>query len=249
MRTMAILSDIHGNLPALEEVMADMAERRVDVVANLGDHLSGPLWPRETALLLMQQGWIHISGNHDRQIVADDPAGHGPSDRHASQSLGVKEKEWLRSLPSVARVDNGVLLVHGSASSDSEYLLETIDHGRLRLASPAEILVRLGDTGSRVILCGHTHIQRLVQLGEGVLIVNPGSVGLPAYEDDLPVHHIVESGSPHARYALVEIDGDRCSTRFVSVPYDYRKSADQARLNGRPDWEVALLTGYMTFSR
>ena len=76
--------------------------------------------------------------------------------------------------------------------------------GRTRLAAPTEIEARLGGTRSPVMLCGHTHIPRVVQLPAGALVVNPGSVGLPAYDDVFPEYHVVETGSPHARYALLE---------------------------------------------
>ena len=66
----AFLSDIHGNLPALQAVRDDMARRGVDQVINGGDILSGPLWPRETADVLMALDWPTIAGNHERQLLA-----------------------------------------------------------------------------------------------------------------------------------------------------------------------------------
>lgn len=63
----ALVSDIHGNLAALEAVAADFKRRGVDAVANLGDSLSGPLLPLETAQFLMAQDWTHLAGNHERQ--------------------------------------------------------------------------------------------------------------------------------------------------------------------------------------
>jgi len=83
----AVLADIHGNLPALEAALADLAYRGVDQIVTLGDHLSGPLLPRETAALLMAQPWVQIAGNHERQLLAFDPATAGPSDRHAHQAI------------------------------------------------------------------------------------------------------------------------------------------------------------------
>jgi predicted phosphodiesterase len=65
----AVVSDIHGNLPALEAVVADIARRGVDAVVNLGDSLSGPLLPLETAQFLMAQSWTHLAGNHERQVL------------------------------------------------------------------------------------------------------------------------------------------------------------------------------------
>ena len=68
MTRIAVLSDIHGNLPALTAVLDDVARHAPDLVLNLGDHASGPLWPRETLELLRRQTWVQIAGNHDRTL-------------------------------------------------------------------------------------------------------------------------------------------------------------------------------------
>ena len=65
----AFVSDIHGNLPALEAVAADIHRRGADRVVNLGDNLSGPLLPRETAQWLMASDWLSLAGNHERQVL------------------------------------------------------------------------------------------------------------------------------------------------------------------------------------
>jgi predicted phosphodiesterase len=250
MPTIALLSDIHGNLPALQQVVADLQRRRVERVFNLGDHLSGPLWPKETAQFLMAQDWVHILGNHDRQLVSQPPAEHSPSDRYAYQQLGETELGWLRSLPTTLEVQNefwepAFLLFHGSPSSDSTYFLETVEHGHVRLATRAEIHARLGETPPRLLLCGHTHIPRCVRFSEKTLIVNPGSVGLPAYNDVFPEPLVVETGSPHARYAILEKRAGSWQVELVALEYDHARAADQARQNGRPEWEIALRTGFM----
>ncbi len=244
MEKIALLSDIHGNLPALQQVVADLKRRGVRRVFNLGDHLSGPLWPKETAQFLMAQSWVNIQGNHDRQLAVQDPAGHGPSDRYAYQQLNDTELSWLRSLPPSLEVDNEFFLFHGSPSRDTTYLLETIERGRTRLATPSEIAGRLGGACAPLLLCGHTHIPRLVQLPDRTLIVNPGSVGLPAYDDVHPEYHIVETGSPHARYSLLEKRNGAWQVEHVAIAYDHALAADRAHQNGRPDWEIALRNGF-----
>ena len=208
LKRIAVLSDIHGNIAALEAVVTDIKHRQVDAVLNLGDHLSGPLWPHETVQYLMRQDWIQIAGNHDRQLVSQDPKQHGLSDQYAYQFLTDRECDWLRALPTTLKLQGEISLFHGTPASDTTYLLETIEHGRGRLATPTEIGLRLGDTRSRVLLCGHTHIPRVVQLPAKMLIVNPGSVGLQAYSDDAPEPHVMGTGSPHARYAILEYQTD-----------------------------------------
>jgi predicted phosphodiesterase len=241
----AVISDIHGNILALEAVAADIERRRITTILNLGDHLSGPLWPKETIGYLMDREWITIRGNHDRRLVEAEPQALRPSDHYAFKFLNDSEKGWLRSLPSTIELDNGLFLFHGTPSSDTEYLLETVENGRERLATPSEIKQRLGDVEGSLLLCGHTHIPRVVYLGDKRMIINPGSVGLPAYNDDFPEFHVVESGSPHAKYAVLENHGGSWIVDLISVPYNHFKAAEQAKKNNRPDWEIALRTGFM----
>ncbi|MYM35172.1 metallophosphoesterase [Duganella sp. FT94W] len=239
----ALVSDIHGNLAALEAVVADIERRAVDQVANLGDSLSGPLLPLETARFLMAQNWIHLAGNHERQIleVASRPGCGGRSDKYAFGTLSLVELDWLRSLPSGAMLPDGVLLCHGSPHSDCITLLQTAE----RAATSDEIGERLGDARADVIACGHSHIARSVRTGRGTLIVNPGSAGQPAYADEYPHPHHVETGSPDARYAIVEQRDGQWLAELISVPYDARPMARLAQSRGMPDVAHALLTGYM----
>ncbi|RYY32762.1 MAG: metallophosphatase family protein, partial [Sphingomonadales bacterium] len=84
---LAVLSDIHGNLPALEAVIADAQAAGATRFVNLGDSLSGPLWPAETAALLMRLDWSTIAGNHERQLLTDAPERMNASDRFARAAL------------------------------------------------------------------------------------------------------------------------------------------------------------------
>lgn len=241
----AILSDIHGNLGALQAVLEDVARRSVDRIVNLGDSLSGPLLPRETAAFLMRQPWVQLAGNHERQLVDFSPEKRGPSDRYAHARLDEPVFAWMRGLRPAMPLDDEVLLCHGTPGSDVEYFLETMDPTGVRPASQAEIAARLGAAAAKVVACGHTHVPRIVRSGAGQLLVNPGSVGLQAYEDAHPVYHVVENGSPDARYAIVEKRNGTWSAELIAVPYDHAAASRLAAANGRPDWEAALLTGYL----
>jgi len=95
----AILADIHGNLLALEAVLADLKHRKVDQFVDLGDCVSGPLWPRETAELLRQLNWPTVRGNHDRWVTDWPPEKQYPSDAIAFQALDPSQLAWLRALP------------------------------------------------------------------------------------------------------------------------------------------------------
>lgn len=96
-----------------------------------------------------------------------------------------------------------------------------------------------------VVLCGHTHVPRVVKTGTGQLLVNPGSVGLPAFDDNNPSYHAVETGSPDARYAVLEDQAATWTVALLSVSYDFEPMARLADQNDRPDWARALRTGYV----
>jgi len=239
----AAVADVHGNLPALEAVVADLARRRIDAVVNLGDHVSGPLWPRETARALMQREWTHIAGNCDRQVAQMEPSKLGPSDRFAAERLEADDMAWLRALQATATPASGVFLCHGIPDDDTKYLLEVVERSRVRLARPSEVRDHLGGVNAQLVLCGHSHVPRVARVGE-TLVVNPGSVGLPAYEHDDPHPHEMETGAPDARYAILERKADEWCAELVAVPYSYGDAVRQAERHGREDWAVALRTGF-----
>lgn len=242
---LAIVTDIHGNLAALEAVVADVRRRGVDQIVNLGDSLSGPLLPLETAQFLMAEGWPSLAGNHERQLLTYSAQRRSASDEYAHSQLTAKEFSWLKSLAANARLTPEIFLCHGTPSSDIEYFLETLESGAVRLATSEEVEARLGAELASLVACGHTHVPRTVRSKRGQLVVNPGSVGLPAYDDIHPFPHAIETGSPDARYAIVEKIQGGWSASLLSIPYDNRSMAELARLRGRPEWEHALLTGYL----
>ena len=100
--------------------------------------------------------------------------------------------------------EDEVLLCHGSPTDDLCYLLEDVTSGHPQVRDEEEIVRLLAGAAQPVIVCGHTHIPRLVRLANGQTIVNPGSVGLAAYSDDTPVPHAMEKYSPDASYAILE---------------------------------------------
>ncbi len=240
---LALVSDIHGNLPALEAVAADIRRRGADSVINLGDNLSGPLLPLETAQFLMASGWLSLAGNHERQLLACAPGGDNTPDGYARSQLTGPELDWLRTLRPRHQLTEEILLCHGTPDSDCRYLLETIHHGVLRLADAGKLASRLGGVDSAVVACGHTHVPRSVRLATGQLIVNPGSVGLQAFDDDVSAYHVMETGSPDARYAIIEKTSAGWLVEHRCVPYDHESMAALAGRNGHPEWEIALRLG------
>lgn len=242
----ALVSDIHGNLPALEAVARDFTRRGVDAVVNLGDSLSGPLLPLETAQFLMAQDWLHLAGNHERQILTQGPGQWCDSDAFAHSQLTSVELAWIATLKPSLQFSPEVLLCHGTPSSDVGYFLETVEPTYVRLATQQEIDARLGVVNAELIACGHTHFPRAVRASTGQLIVNPGSVGLQAYDDLHPYPHVIENGSPDARYALVERIGATWIADLITVPYAHQTMARLAQSRQRQDWARALWSGYMS---
>ncbi len=242
----AILSDIHGNLPALEAVVRDMEARGVDVVVNLGDSLSGPLLPLETAQFLMQQDWVQLAGNHERQLLTLDPGERGLSDAFTHPCLTPRVFEWMASLAPTARIGSKVLLCHGTPTNDMQYFLETVEASGVRVATQSEVDERLGPRDVELVACGHSHVPRSLRASMGQLIVNPGSVGLPAYAAHRPYPHVIETGSPDARYAIAERSDNGWTTTHLAVPYPYHAMANLAQSRQRLDWTNALASGYVT---
>ncbi len=241
----ALLSDIHGNLPALEAVLEDTRRRGVTRIVNLGDSLSGPLLPRETARVLMQQDWVQLAGNHERQLLEFAEKGGGESDAYAHSQLTPEVFDWIRALKHAQPLDEEVFLCHGTPRSDVEGFLDSVEGDHLRPATEAELAERCTLTSPRVVACGHTHIPRVTQSASGQLLVNPGSVGLQAYEDDHPHYYRVEVGDAYARYATIEQRGGVWHAQSHPVPYDFEPMARLAERNGRTGWAHALRTGTM----
>jgi predicted phosphodiesterase len=228
----AVLSDIDGNIWALEAVMADLCMRGCRYIMNLGDTVHGPLEPEATARRLMNMPALHIRGNQDRDIPES-----------TAKKLTQRSIEWLASLPSTHRRGEELFLCHGTPRSDDEYLLEKIVDGAGQLKDEREILPCLEDVKEKVVLCGHSHTPRVVRLKDGRMIVNPGSVGLPAYRDETPVSHRMETGSPHARYAVIEKGSDGWKAVLIAVPYPFEEAVKKALENGREDWAKWLREG------
>lgn len=241
----AVLADTHGNLLAFEAVLADLRTRVApDLVVNLGDLFTGPFDPAGSADAQIALGCPTLAGNHERNLLEGDDT--SASVAFARPRLSAAHFDWIQALPKTLRfMDGEVFACHGSpAGGDLDYLLEDVQTGRPVLASEVAIRPRLAGIGSaRLVLCGHTHMPRIVQVGD-VLVVNPGSVGMPAYTDDHPVQHAMETGTPHARFAVItRCSSGQWSAELLAVAYDWGRAAQQALANGRPTVAHSTATG------
>lgn len=242
---LAIIADVHGNAAALEAVLADIAPRHVDGVIDLGDRVSGPLWPARTFALFEENRILGVRGNHDRQLSDRPRTAMGASDGYAFDQLTAPQRDYLASLPVQVEPDRHVVAFHAHPHSDDVYLADEVAGERLVERPIADVERDLATFRHTLILCAHSHRPSARWLTGGRLLLNPGSVGCPAYADEKPPH-VSESGAPFARYAIATLRGSAVSTcEHISVRYDWEKAAREAEHNGRPEWAFALRTGHM----
>jgi diadenosine tetraphosphatase ApaH/serine/threonine PP2A family protein phosphatase len=150
----------------------------------------------------------------------------------------------LRAAPPTLVYRHQVFLCHATPDGDETYWLETVlPDGTVRMSSLEAIEQAAQGIVQPLILCGHTHIARAVRLGDGRMVVNPGSVGSPGYRAVHPFPDVVEAGTPDARYAILELADGTWRATFRHVPYDHDAMAALARRNGQP--ESALATGWI----
>jgi predicted phosphodiesterase len=244
---LAVIADVHGNRLALEAVCAEIAAAAPDLVIELGDAASGPLWPAETLDLLDTLDAVAVRGNHDR-ILAEAASGEGlgESDAFTWPRLTAERRAALGARP-MAWCDAGILAMHARAEDDLTYVLhEVTPHGIRERAPDAVAALLPAPAGESLILTAHTHRAHMLRLPDGRLVLNPGSIGQPGYTDTTPYPHVMQAGTPHARWALCEATRGHWRVTFHATPYDWDAAAAEAARNGRPDWAAALAHGILT---
>jgi len=243
----AAIADVHGNYLALDAVLADIRAQGITDIVNLGDMASGALDARRTMDMLMALDAVHVLGNHDRYLIDRPAEKMGAWDRPAHAQLDARHLGWLRAVPMTQVCHGQVFLCHATPTDDEAYWLEkAMPDGTVQMASLETIAAAAEGIEQKLILCGHSHIARAARLSDGRLIVNPGSVGCPGYRDSYPPYpHVVEAGTPDARYAILELVGRTWQVTFRHVPYDHDAMAELARKNGMPALASALATGWI----
>lgn len=239
----AVFSDVHGNVRALQAVLDDIQRLKPDVTLNLGDCVSGPLWPRETCDLLRSLSIPTVRGNHDRAVGAAGTEQMGASDRFAHERLTSTHRAWLAGLPFQLETAE-FKCFHANPRDDTGYFVDEVRDGTLCLADQRRVAGLLEGPAPPLVLCGHSHQPRIVRLHTGAVVVNPGSVGCPAYVDPGPPCHRSETGAPHARYAVVTTGPRGVRIESMAIEYDWEDAAATAIANGQPSWAHALRTGY-----
>jgi predicted phosphodiesterase len=239
---LAVIADVHGNRWALEAVLADIDRRGVSQIVNLGDSLTGYLDPAGVADRLIARNILSVCGNDDRALFA--PEGEITYAAHYTEGqITPVQLEWLRTQPNEVVLADDAYLCHGDLFGTRYLLEEVLPSGDVRLRSTSDLEASVSGVAQSLILSGHSHLARTLFLPSGKLLVNPGSVGLPAYTGSKPVPYAMESGSPHARYALLTRTPTAWQIEHIQLPYDWDHAAEVAREHGRPDWATWLATG------
>jgi predicted phosphodiesterase len=225
----AVISDIHGNRWALEAVLEDIRQRGIETILNLGDSLYGPLDPAGTFDLICAQNIISVRGNEDRIITEKSSSGVPSATlEYVRRCVGRSALNWLKALPATQIRWDDTCMVHGTADRDDEYLLHEVTETGICKRGTDSIVELVPDVPQSLILCGHDHLPGSRELPDGRVIVNPGSVGLQAYDDDTPWPHAVATGSPHARFAVLTKVEANWSVEHVKMVYDWETAADMA---------------------
>lgn len=219
----AVISDIHSNIYALEEVLKDVKNRNVDLVVCTGDLVGYGTRPNEVINLIRENKILTIMGNYDDAIGnykivcgCDYPDPKDAEKAGLSMSFTANEttdynKEFLRNLLEevVIKVGNKTIrFVHGSTRLINEYLKEDSNEAK-------EVMKDLKED---ILVCGHTHIPYIKKYGEK-LLVNAGSAGKP------------KTNNPNANYITIEITENDVNVNVFDVEYDYEKFAREIEEN------------------
>jgi predicted phosphodiesterase len=250
MMRIALISDIHANLPALEAVLEAIDDRSdVDAVYHLGDLVGYAPWPNEVVTLLRERAVPGVAGNYDSTTAADhehcgcryeDPRQEALS--HLSyawtrSNVSRETRKWLAGLPfridvrplGGHRAGPRLVLIHGNPVLNTVYWTE--DRSDAFCLKMAE---HLGAGAGDVIAFGHTH-EPWHRIVDGIQFVNTGSVGRP------------KDGDWRAGYVVVHMDGDGARVEFRRVAYDLERATAAIRRSDLPDEFAAHLeAGGMT---
>jgi predicted phosphodiesterase len=238
MKRLALISDIHANLPALRAVLADIDERaNFDAIYHLGDLTGYAPWPNEVVALLRDRAIPGIAGNYDSTVATDYKHCGCRADTPHDEALSHISFEWTRShVTSQTKKYLGMLpfrldirpfgghmsgptitLVHGNQTLNTVYVTEDRSDSFLE-----KMAKDLGSRPEDVVCFGHTHKPWQRVVGE-VQFVNAGSVGRP------------KDGDPRACYVSLAIDGSGVRVEFLRIAYDIDEAARAIRESDLPD--------------
>ncbi|KAA2239577.1 metallophosphoesterase family protein [Chitinophaga agrisoli] len=245
MGRIAIFSDVHGNLPALQTVIEDIAKRGIDQIYCLGDLVDFAPWSNEVIALIKELHIPCLMGNHDERVAfdhavvplkqhtAEETLARITAIDHTKGSVSSNHKRFLANLPAQLRITHkvkgknlNILLVHGSTRSNSEYIYENHD--------PEDLLYMMQQQQSDVLIMGHTHrsyLRRLPFVNGHLppMALNCGSVGRS------------KEGQPLATYLVLNIEEDGIQPELIKLTYPVEKVIQGILESDIPDFYTGLL--------
>ena len=213
----AVISDIHGNLMALDAVMSDVETQGVDEVWCGGDIAFGGPWPTECIARVREAGWTTVKGNTDIWVTGDpqphtDPEARSFIEKMAeAHAVSDDDARWLVNLPLGHSAPGSMLLVHGTPDSPFE--------GPMPDSPVADFAPYEGRAG--LVIYGHVHRAFVRKLSDGTIVCNTGSVGMPGDGAD-------------ACYVLLDTNGASWMVRHRRVPFDRRAVLAQLKRSPEP---------------
>ncbi|WP_213278263.1 metallophosphoesterase family protein [Chryseobacterium indologenes] len=236
----AIFSDVHGNLPALDSVLKDIKARGIQHKFCLGDLIDFAPWGNEVIEKMRSLNILCLMGNHDERIAFDFPvvplSKHSEEETearfiaidHSKKHITKENKKFLSELPfhlklnyKVGKKHWNIQLVHSSLSSNDTYLYESEED---------EIFIRmLEDAQSDVIVMGHTHLSFKKQFENNTWAINCGSVGRSKEENRL------------ASYLVLTLDEEKITPEIIQIPYPIDETVRQIKESGIPDYYALFL--------
>ena len=215
----ALFSDIHANLPALESFFRSIDQSKPDFIYCLGDLVGYNVWPNEVVNEIRKRMISALSGNHDAAVGTDTEKISGS---FTNQIINDDVRDYLLSLPDHIRLEctiqhkkRNVLFVHGSNRRNNEYITEDLEDSYL--------LALMNEARADIMCCGHTHkpFHKAIKTELGFKhIVNIGSLGKP------------KDGDVRGCYAVLELNTSSnlssengISVNFIRFDYDYERAA------------------------
>lgn len=236
MSIIALIGDVHANLPALEAVLAHAKSQDAQLIWNIGDFLGYGAFPNEVIDRLRDLDAVSILGNYDRKVLkiakkAEKWKGKKAPEKlfafeWAFEQLTAANRQYLKSLPEERLIElEGwrILLIHASPASREEHLTPETPNERLEELSAM--------TPAQIVIHGHSHIPFLRKVGQ-TWWINTGSVGRP------------DDGDPRACYAVLRLTSRQVQVRHFRVEYDLQAAVDGIRRSRLPEsFAQMVLTG------
>lgn len=223
----ALIGDVHANLPALEAVLHHAHQNNVEAIWNVGDFVGYGAFPDDVVRRLMAEKAVSIQGNYDCKVLKVKKKKDKWEKKKVPEKwiafkwaydhLSKKSRKYLRDLPEERyfKVEQTrVLLVHGSPASQDEHLTPDTPIERLRELARS--------TQAEIVVCGHSH-QPFTRIVEETWFINTGSVGRP------------DDGDPRAAYAILDLKPGVVNVTHYRIAYDVARAVAAIRTEGLPE--------------